>query len=52
MYSTIVVDCQTKTDTPYCEDCALKKTCLARFQRHSAKEKSDLSAAFMLEVIA
>jgi hypothetical protein len=30
MYSTIILDCQTRTATPNCEDCIAFKECSAR----------------------
>ncbi len=52
MYRTIMVDCQTKTDTPYCEDCIAKKTCIARLQRQRRNNKDDLNATFLIEILA
>ena len=52
MYSTIVLDCQTKTNTPCCEDCIAKKVCKARIQTQRQKQKVLLETAHMLEIVA
>ncbi|NLE04484.1 MAG: hypothetical protein GX638_06760 [Crenarchaeota archaeon] len=53
MYSTIVLDCQTKTDTPHCEDCLMKKMCLARMQRQPVNKKiqQTTNKPVMIEVL-
>ena len=30
MNKTIILDCQTQTDSPYCEDCIARKNCTLR----------------------
>ncbi len=50
MYSTIVLDCQTKTDAPYCEDCIVKKICKTRIQKQ--KQEAQLETALAIEIVA
>jgi hypothetical protein len=52
MYSTIVLDCQTKTDAPYCEDCIVKKICKARIQNQKQKQELQLETALAIEIVA
>jgi hypothetical protein len=52
MYSTIVLDCQTKTDAPYCEDCIVKKICKTRIQDKKPKQEVQLETALAIEIIA
>ncbi len=50
MNSTIILDCQTQTASPYCEDCIARKTCtlrkkLAR-QKDTTAEVVELAVTF------
>jgi len=43
--STIVLDCQTRTAVPYCEDCIARKTCKIRKKLEQQKKAvADLTA--------
>ncbi len=52
MYSTIILDCQTKVDSPCCEDCIAKKICKAYIYGKKQKQEATLETALALEIVA
>ena len=49
MNKTIILDCQTQTDSPFCEGCELRETCTLRkkiaAQKDTVTEVVELAAA-------
>lgn len=52
MNSTIVLDCQTGTAMPYCEDCIARKTCKIRKKLEQKKKAAADLTAEVVELAA